>query len=251
MEKLISELIRLYCAAGQPSRDVLAQRLLGQGDPAVRLASHDGATRAIVIAFPRTADGEQARHWSRLCLVANALQTELGLTAPAVSIAGAGYGLWLSLEQPIPSARARTFLALLGKAYLPDMEADTGAAATPAALPPCMIANGDKWAAFIHPDLGASFSDEPWLDMAPPFAGQAALLEGLHSNGAAQFQRALDKLEQAHDAASAAGDPAPGTPMTTRVAAAEGLLLKDATLEDIVRFLHAKNIEPTFRHVIG
>jgi hypothetical protein len=26
-----------------------------------------------------------------------------------------------------------------------------------------------------------------------------------------------------------------------------GLLLKDATLEDIVRHLHAKNIEPTFR----
>jgi hypothetical protein len=28
---------------------------------------------------------------------------------------------------------------------------------------------------------------------------------------------------------------------------AEGLLLKDATLEDIVRFLQAKHIEPTFR----
>jgi hypothetical protein len=32
--------------------------------------------------------------------------------------------------------------------------------------------------------------------------------------------------------------------------APEGLLLKDATLEDIVRFLHSKNIEPTFRHLI-
>jgi hypothetical protein len=31
----------------------------------------------------------------------------------------------------------------------------------------------------------------------------------------------------------------------------DGLLLKDATLEDIVQFLHAKNIEPTFRHLIG
>jgi hypothetical protein len=30
----------------------------------------------------------------------------------------------------------------------------------------------------------------------------------------------------------------------------DGLLLKDATLEDIVRFLHSKNIEPTFRHIL-
>jgi len=29
------------------------------------------------------------------------------------------------------------------------------------------------------------------------------------------------------------------------------LLLKDATLEDIVRHLHAKNIEPTFRHLVA
>jgi hypothetical protein len=28
------------------------------------------------------------------------------------------------------------------------------------------------------------------------------------------------------------------------------LLLRDATLEDIVRHLHAKNIEPTFRHLL-
>lgn len=29
-----------------------------------------------------------------------------------------------------------------------------------------------------------------------------------------------------------------------------GLLLADASLEDITRFLHSKNIEPTFRHVL-
>jgi hypothetical protein len=33
-------------------------------------------------------------------------------------------------------------------------------------------------------------------------------------------------------------------------AVADTLLLRDATLEDIVRFLHAKQIEPTFRHLI-
>lgn len=29
-----------------------------------------------------------------------------------------------------------------------------------------------------------------------------------------------------------------------------GLLLKDASLEDIVKLLHSRNIEPTFRHLI-
>ena len=42
-------------------------------------------------------------------------------------------------------------------------------------------------------------------------------------------------------------------PAPAPVAAAgnpDTLLLKDATLEDIVRHLHALNIEPTFRHLI-
>jgi hypothetical protein len=30
----------------------------------------------------------------------------------------------------------------------------------------------------------------------------------------------------------------------------DGLLLKDATLEDIVRVLHARGIEPTFRFTL-
>lgn len=38
------------------------------------------------------------------------------------------------------------------------------------------------------------------------------------------------------------------TPQTP--AAASGLLLKDASLEDIIEFLHCKNIEPTFRHLL-
>jgi hypothetical protein len=32
---------------------------------------------------------------------------------------------------------------------------------------------------------------------------------------------------------------------------ADGLLLKDATLEDIVRALHARGIEPTFRFTLA
>jgi hypothetical protein len=49
------------------------------------------------------------------------------------------------------------------------------------------------------------------------------------------------------------GAPAKGEPdwesdnASTASFEPQGLLLKDATLEDIVKFLHTKNIEPTFR----
>jgi hypothetical protein len=42
-------------------------------------------------------------------------------------------------------------------------------------------------------------------------------------------------------------DHAPAKAPSRTKAAPAGLLLKDATLEDIVRHLHGQNIEPTFR----
>ncbi|MGZ3342850.1 MAG: hypothetical protein ACXU9B_23865, partial [Reyranella sp.] len=112
------------------------------------------------------------------------------------------------------------------------------------------------------------------LEVAPPLAGQVGFLEGLDSIDEEQFRQALRKLEQRRAPAPAAApapaiseaaatalaaEPspqpaAPSRPRTRAAAAApaqgaipDGLLLKDATLEDIVRFLHEKNIEPTFR----
>jgi hypothetical protein len=76
--------------------------------------------------------------------------------------------------------------------------------------------------------------------MAPPVAGQVAFLEGLDSIAPGQFAQALARLE-----APAAPVGAPPPPP-----AADGLLLKDATLEDIVRVLHARGIEPTFRFTL-
>lgn len=246
MQKLISELIRLYLQSDALSPQALAQHITGQTTLAVDLATADGLTRAMVIPFNKTRDGEQAEHWSRLCAVANALQSELGLPAPAVSISGAnGYGLWLSLETPVPAAQAQQFLELLRQAYFPDMELRADAVSAAVELPPCLNRSSGKWAAFIHPGMGASFADESGLEMAPPLAGQAAFLEGLHSISAAQFLHAMKMLQQSHGAAPIASVAAPA-----RVATADGLLLKDASLEDIVKFLHSKNIEPTFRHLI-
>jgi hypothetical protein len=264
MKKLISELTRLYLSAGSISPQLLEQRVLGQSTNDINLSTDDGLSRAMVIAFDKPANGsnsDDGAHWSSLCALANALQTELGFPAPAVSISGAnGYGLWLSLEIPVPTAEAQAFLELLRNAYFPDMELRADAVSGPVELPPCLHPDTGKWAAFIHPGMGASFADESGLEMAPPFAGQAAFLEGLHRISEKQLLHALNLLSQSYGAAltttaaaSAAANASarlsPIAPASVRPEA-DGVLLADATLEDIVRLLHSRNIEPTFRHLI-
>jgi hypothetical protein len=222
MEKLIAQLTRLYLMPGT----------LPAGLEQVPLVSNEGLTRAIVIDFPR-AGGE--RHWTQLCEVANALQEKLGLPAPAVSITGgSGFRLWLSLSAPVPVADVHRFLSLLRSAWFPELPLHASSAV---ALPPCLHRESGKWAAFIHPGMGASFAEDAGLEVAPPDAAQLAFLEGLESIDPAQLQEAMATMQRPHETPSA---PAGAPP--------DGLLLKDATLEDIVRHLHALNIEPTFRH---
>jgi hypothetical protein len=262
-DKLVAELTRLYLAPEGATRDALAQHVLGQHTRATKLTTADGLTRALAIPFRKAAGGEEGRHWTRLCEVANALQAELGLPAPAVSIDGASaYYLWLSLGSPVPASQAQDFLELLRRTYAPEIEFAPDAATAPVYLPPCLNPRSGKWAAFIHPGMGASFADESGLDMAPPLAGQAAFLEGLDSIDEAQFAQAMRKLQQPAAALKETAPPPDARPASAPASAAqsvaqaasapggavaEGLLLKDATLEDIVRFLQAKHIEPTFR----
>lgn len=241
MQKLMKELARLYLLKDQRCGDgevltpaVLEQHLRGEQTVAIRLATDDGYTRTLVIDFPAT-DGGGEESWSRLCEVANALQERFLLPAPAVSISGGdGYSLWLSLEVPVPMAQAGQFLRALLSDGLEKVK-------TTAELPPCLHRSSGKWAAFINPGMGASFAEDTGLEMAPPIAAQAAFLEGLRSISAEQFAEVLGALPASLPVVVAAAVPA---------AAPAGLLLKDATLEDIVKFLHAKNIEPTFRHLI-
>ena len=239
MHTLISELTRLYLPAATPD----------QAAPADNLVTDDGRTRAIAIAFRKQPGDADGQHWRLLCDVANAVQGELGLPAPAVSISGDdAFGLWLSLDTALPTAQVTQFIARLRAAYFPDMAPDADAASAPPGLPPFLHARSGKWSAFIHPGLGASFADEAGLDMAPPAAGQVALLDGLQSISAAQFAHAMALLAPAAGAQAEAPLPAP-TPAPTPSATPAGLLLMDATIEDIVRHLHALNIEPTFRHL--
>jgi len=260
MLKLIQELMRLYLPEGAVTEEALQAHILGQQTLPVDVTTSGGLTRAIAIPFHRIPRLEEGRHWTLLCEVAHALQAELDLPAPAVSIASVdGFCLWLSLAVPLPSMQAGQFVELLRQAYFPEMEPVIG---TPAELPPCLNRETGRWSAFINPGMGASFIGEPGLEIAPPQAAQAGFLEGLESITPVQFDRALARLlarggapaaaasadtdAAAEAAPSAAPAPAPACP----AGAPDGLLLKDATLEDIVRHLHALNIEPTFRHLL-
>ncbi|GGY15761.1 hypothetical protein GJV26_25980 [Massilia dura] len=253
MHELISQLIRLYLPVGG-APDGLQQHLDGRATRAFDLVK-DGAVRAIVLPFERPA-GAGADGWERLCAAANALQGELGLPAPAVSVSGAtGFRLWLSFEEPLPVAGAQRFLDLLRAAYRADAMPAAAGVQAPVELPPCRNPSTGKWAAFIHPGMGASFADEPALEIAPPLAAQAAFLQGLQSISNDQLRHALDILQRAPEQPAAPVAPAAKAGPKAQAVAHGGavppdLLLKDATLEDIVRFLHAKNIEPTFRHVL-
>lgn len=244
MHKLISELTRLYLPPGALAPDRLERQLLGHESTPVSLVDAHGSTRALVIPFKAILERADDTHWSLLCEVANGLQAELGFPAPAVSVSGSdGYRLWLSFTVPMAAAQANALLALLRKRYFPEMAPNADAAGAPVDVPPCLDRRTEKWAAFIHPGLGASFASEAGLEMAPPLAGQLALLEPLHGIGEVQLRQAMVIL--AGPADDTAREEAPAAAVA---AAPEGLLLKDASLEDIVRHLHAKNIEPTFRH---
>jgi hypothetical protein len=245
MEKLIAELLRLFVPAGALPAELLTRQVLGQDTQAAELLTASGLTRAVAIPFEKSASGPEAAHWTALCETANALQARHGFPAPAVSVTGLGYCLWLSLATPVPVPQARQFAARVRQAYAPDSAPRDGKLPL---LPPCLDARNGKWAAFIHPGMGASFADEPWLDMAPPSLAQAAFLEELASVGPAQFAEAFAALGQPEPGAPAQAAP---VPVASAPAPGAGLLLRDASLEDIVRHLHALNIEPSFRHLIG
>jgi hypothetical protein len=246
MEKLIAQLMRLYIAAGQAEPGLLTRRVLGELTGPVELATQDGMTRAIVIPFDKARYQEEGQHWTRLCEVAHALQAHYDFPAPGVSISAAsGFRLWLSLAAPVPVAQAQQFLEGLRDTAFPDLAIAPDAATRPVELPPCRDADNGRWAAFIHPGMGASFIDEPGLEMAPPPVAQAAFLEQLETIDPEQFKAALAGLQPAPNLDLPAVNTARAKP-----AAGGELLLRDATLEDIVRHLHALDIEPTFRHLL-
>lgn len=158
-----------------------------------RLYGQHGARRALLLGFRRTADWEQAASlWQ-------ALQEELELPAPAISVSVAdGYRLWLSLAAPLPADEARGFLEALRGKYLADLQPASVEllAGEPSSLSPVPALDpaSGKWSAFIDPSMGGMFVEEPGLEMAPSLNRQADMLSGLRSIDADGLRQAMEKL---------------------------------------------------------
>ena len=203
MNKLITQFQRLYFLPDQPG---LCQSPEDDGSKQpFQPVSADGTVRTLSIRFARPGD------WEALARLYQALQEELDLPAPAISVSGdRGFRLWLSLAQPVPVAQARHFLAELRRRYLADLppaslELVPGAEPATINLVPALNAATGKWSAFIDPSLGSMFSDESGLEMAPNMDRQADLLASLKCIDAAAFQHGLALL---------AADESPPPPAT-------------------------------------
>lgn len=173
MNRLSAELQRLYGVWASPL----------QGD-APRLLSSEGLTRCLVLQLGHPAD------WSLLATVWRGVQTELDWPAPAIAIDGdAGYQLWFSLKTPIPVAEAQAVLLALQARYLVEVTESrlqcwpraSGNVAEHAPLLPAAYGDGERWSAFVAPDLAPVFAETPFLDLPPSPEGQADLLAQLSS----------------------------------------------------------------------
>ena len=212
MNKLMTQLQRLYFLDGQRwsgegvlTRQIVERCVAGEIAVAFDLVGADGMARTLVVEFEHGGD------WQHAARLYQAVQDDLGLPAPALSVSGEqGYSLWFSLAEAILVEEAGAFLAALRSAYLADLKVNRlglyPAADAPArmTLVPGSLPASGKWSAFIDPTLGGMFIDEPWLDMAPSQDKQADLLAAIKSIKAAEFDEALLVLQRA-----AQTDPAP------------------------------------------
>lgn len=220
MNKLIAELRRLYflpdqqwhsrtqdaagkvtdLAEGDLSPEVVAKVLAGEAGAGLDLVSAAGMARVMVVSFKRAGD------WDLVANLYQAVQNDLDLPAPAVSVSGrAGYRIWFSLAEPVSVVQALDFLDALHVRYLPgipasclelhpgtDLPASTGKSIV--TLVPALHNATGKWSAFIDPSMGSMFVVEPGLEMAPNLERQASMLASLESIKDGAFQRALEML---------------------------------------------------------
>lgn len=220
MNKLISELQRLYFldsqrwnGEGALTAQLVERSVAGELSVAIDLVGADGRVRALVIEFEDSGD------WQHAANLYQAVQDELDLPAPALSVSGnQGYAIWFSLADALPAAQAGVFLAALRSRYLPDLPAsrvglrpavDTIARVI---LAPSRHPASGNWAAFIDPLLGGMFIDEPWLEMTPNQDKQAELLAAIKSISAAEFEAALSVLQSASPIKPAPIDAEPASP---------------------------------------
>lgn len=143
------------------------------------LVSPGGDVRVMVIELGRPAD------WRLLAPLWQSVQADLGWPAPAIAVNGRdSFALWMPLSAAVPATEARAVLEVLRQRYLAGVKPDrvllwprTGTEGVRHADPvPQEIVPGQRWSAFVAPDLAAVFGDEPALDLPPGADAQADLL---------------------------------------------------------------------------
>ena len=161
--------------------------------------------QALGIRFLRATD------WPAIATLCQAMQEELDLPTPVVSIDGQGYQLWLSLAEAVDAGQATSFLDSLCARHLADIPESRLQFGLPDNRPPAPLADGERWAAFIDPGMGSMFVSEPWLEMAPNRNQQADLLTAFKSIRAADLAHALSLLQPANLAQQPAVPPEAAT----------------------------------------
>lgn len=176
-----------------------------------------GERRALVLELAAPAD------WDALARVWRGVQADLDLPAPAIAVSGSdGLQLWFSLQQPVDAGVATALLTQLQARYLPELPAARvrlrpamDGSGWPTGPVPAPQPDGERWSAFIAPDLAPVFADTPWLDLPPGADGQADLLARLQRITPAALEAALARLAPASAPAPGAS-PAPAADLDPR-----------------------------------
>ena len=195
MNKLESELQRLYCLPGQ-TWPILKSATV---NPEISLVSSAGLVRCLVVSV------EKGSAWEQVAALCQAVEESLDLPAPAISVSlEDGFQIWFSLAEPVSLQLAQDFMAGLCRRYLAEIKTARiklrpGAEGALRCVPlvPLQQENAERWSAYIDPTMGSMFVEETWLEMAPSLDKQAAMLAGLESMAAEDFQRALGVLQSA------------------------------------------------------
>lgn len=250
-----------YATAGLLTPAIMSTGLEGNQTIALDLVDADGMTRAMIVNFERASD------WNLAANLYLAVQNDLDLPAPAVSVSGnKGFGLWFSLSESVPAAEAHAFLEALRLKYLPDLPAeslalcpDSGMRSVVNLVPSLHMPTG-KWSAYIDPSLGSMFMDEPWLEIAPNLDKQADILTNLESARPEDFQKARSALTtpstpEADGPATTHSDPVRARlNINTRYTDPESFLLavmNDPSASPRHRISAAKALLPYFRKNVG
>jgi hypothetical protein len=167
-------------------------------------------TRVLVLSLGQPAD------WPRVGQVWQAVQTELHLPAPAISVNGVdAFQLWFSLALPRPVAEVRAFAQGVRTRWLADLAPQRlslwpdDAQSAPAPQIPAVWEPDGVWSAFVAADLAPVFAETPWLDIPPNLDGQADLLSKLSPITPAQWQHARALLAPPEPAARPAAVATP------------------------------------------